>query len=239
MASTTPEEKADSNLLWVPIESNPEIMTDYVRMLSLTSHYLIDVPVIEGAEEMGIFKDHQVKAFIFLYEINNRTKSEVDEANSQQPSPPSDLFHMKQYVHNSCGSVALFHAYLNTVNRDRFEPESVLFDFFWQSNEESFEKRGQMFAESEVIRKLHYQAGMVGQTSVPDDLSNINYHYVAIVPGSDGTVYKLDGRCNKPVPMTFITNERTFIQAGLEAIQNLILRDPENFNFSILAFCGN
>src|SRR5699024_1176465 len=65
---------------WIPLESDPDIMSDYLRTLTLTDHYLIDVPVIDEAEELGIFAGHNVKAFIFLYEINARTEVEVTEA---------------------------------------------------------------------------------------------------------------------------------------------------------------
>lgn len=232
---------SDNEPIWIPLESDPDIMTDYLRLLTLTDHYLIDVPVIEEAEEMGIFAGHQVKAFIFLYEINARSESanESLEGAVAAPAQANNLFHIKQLIHNSCGSIALFHAYINTVDVSRFEPSSIMHKYYWDTVNGDFEHKGRVFAASDDIRGMHHTSAQHGQSEVPtgQQLDNINYHFVAVL-WRGGAIYRMDGRCPHPVRLGACA-EAEFKTAGLEAIKKMILRDPENLNFSILAFCGN
>ena len=227
---------SSDSLCWIPLESDPNILTTYLQSLSLTDHYLIDVPVIDGAEEMGLFVGHNVKAFIFLYEINERSEEKPNIAKSIDDSA-NGLFHMQQLIKNSCGDMALIHAYLNTVEPSKFEPSSLISILYNKTANLDYVKKGSVFVAIEQIREMHKNAAILGQSRV-GDLNKVDLHYVAIVPHR-GTLFKLDGRCSSPSPLSVIPQGADFKATALQAIKELMQRDPDNLYFSVMAFCGN
>lgn len=253
-ASTEASKTIKNEPTWIPIESDPEILTQLVRMITFTDHYLLDVPILHGAEEMGLFAGHTVKGFIFLYEINEKTRAEV-ATSAGAPDPPTDLFFMRQLIRNSCATVAIIHAYMNSVGGDH-ETASLIKAFANEvkASESSPQKIGELFAANKAFKDLHLEHAILGQSGVPtgsDALANVNYHYVALV-GREGVLYRLDGRCEKPLPMgEYVEDDEdkvekaedeegklSFIGASIQALSSLIARDPDNYNFSVLAFCA-
>jgi len=220
---------------WVPIESDPDIMTQLIHLLTKSEKKsLIDVPIIEGAEEMGLFLDHKVEAFIFLYTINEKTES--NQVGELLTECPSGLFHMKQVNKNACGTVALFHSTLNSSAEH--SPDSIMGQFETKARPQDYLTRGASFSETAQIKELHEKFATFGQSNLPsgEELNNVSFHYVAIVP-FQGHVYELDGR--RPFPVKHREyKDHQFISAGLATIQDLIQRDPDNLNFSVLAFCS-
>ena len=68
---------------------------------------------------------------IFLFEVTPvQTEHKNQQADSLKPEEiPNDFFFMKQYAHNACGTIALFHIIINAL-KDR--PDIVVADSYLQ-----------------------------------------------------------------------------------------------------------
>ncbi|XP_017491944.1 PREDICTED: ubiquitin carboxyl-terminal hydrolase-like [Rhagoletis zephyria] len=273
------KKKKTTEEVWIPIESDPDILTQFLRRLTYTEHYLLDVPVLHEGELQELLAGHSVKAFLFLYQINERTTAEV-ATSAGAPDPPEDLFFMRQTIRNSCATVALVHAYMNTFGGggggqggNGHVTASIIKEFAGAIEEqglnqmpnmpERWQAIGELFAANKQIKSLHLEHAILGQSGVPVGraLDDVDNHYVALV-GREGVLYRLDGRCEKPLPMGEYEEEKeevgdeagkgkenapekekeeeslSFFGASIQALSSLIARDPDNYNFNILAFCA-
>lgn len=60
---------------------------------------------------------------------------------------PADLFYMKQYAQNACGTIALFHVILNGMKQfpDIVVPDSKLLKFYSETMTKPTEDKGKLF----------------------------------------------------------------------------------------------
>lgn len=225
----------DDKPFWIPLESDPEIMTEYLQLLSLTGHYLVDIPLLDEAEEMGIFQANNVVAYIFLYEITPNSEADLVGNYEMDEKVLKNLYFMRQTAKNACGSVALFHSYLNTILPEQIEPESVIGKFRLATLEKSPAERAELFESNSIIAEHHRKAATQGQSDVPsgEKLDNIDYHYVSLVY-HNGFMLELDGRRPSPINHGPVEKEK-FKTEVLGVIKKLMQRDPNNLHYSILA----
>ncbi|OTF70026.1 ubiquitin carboxyl-terminal hydrolase isozyme L3-like protein [Euroglyphus maynei] len=235
----------DKEEYWLPLESDPTNLSDYLRSLTTGSsngRYLIDIPSIDLVDEMGIFEFHDALAYIFLYPTKSyRRLGEFEPLDNNDRI--RNIFFMRQYVHNSCGSVALFHAYINTIATDKLTGADSLIDRFFQENRDrTAEERGQSFATNSLLRQLHHDASMRGQSQLPsqEQLSKIDYHYVAFVP-HNGHIFELDGRQSSPIIHTgqVVIDKDNFKREALNIIKQYMQLDPDSLEYSLLALCAS
>lgn len=245
MSTTTDKDQTSTKEeYWYPLESDPTYWSDYLRSLTTGSsngRYFIDIPSIDLVDEMGIFECHNIIAYIFLYQMKSYqqlgTLEPLDSSNCR------NLFFMRQFVHNSCGSVALFHAYINTIASDKLNGTDSLIDRFYQENRDHTpEERGHSFATNSLLKQLHHDVSLHGQSELPSDeqLSKIDYHYVAFIP-LNGSIFELDGR--KSLPIIHQNDDQTqidkdnFKRQALKIIKRYMQLDPNNLHYSLLALC--
>lgn len=221
----------DKSFALIPIESDPSIMTEYLRMMCLTSHYLIDL--IDYSDESGLFSSHNVVAYIFLYEPKKELPFGTLDTSSEITN---GIYFMKQVVPNSCATLALIHAYLNTVPSSAIVPSSALGFFFLKTKNMSSTDRGESFAFEENFHNLHRDAAEQGQSSFIQDITKVSYHFAAFVP-FEGNIIELDGR--KPGPVNHGPfQDGDFKKAALSVMESYMKLDPDNINFNIMALCA-
>jgi ubiquitin carboxyl-terminal hydrolase L3 len=109
------DNKEDDN--WLPMESNPEVMTTFLRELGLNADtYIVQdlLSVEEWAQEM---LGQPVLGLVFLYEINQlqRDFEKAESAALEKNRVTDNVFFMKQYAKNACGTIALFHVVMNNL----------------------------------------------------------------------------------------------------------------------------
>ena len=251
--TTENKDEEKEQCCWLPLESDPIIMTDYLRSLTNGStttitndRYLIDIPSIDLVDEMGIFEFHNIIAYIFLFTM--KTYRRLGEYVPLDDDRIKNLFFMRQFVQNSCGSVALFHAYINTISSDKLitgnNNDSLIGCFFQENRNHTPEERGHSFASNQSIKQLHHNQAMIGQSQLPteEQLSNIDYHYVAFVP-YNGQIFELDGRQSSPILHSSLPSSNNdndnFQRKTLAIIKQYMLQDPDSLQFSLLALCSS
>lgn len=225
----------NSDVWWFPLESDPTLFTEYLKAVALSPRYLIDIPSVDCASELGIFEFNEIVAYIFLYPLkNHKTLGQIEN----DPERTKNLFYMKQLIHNSCGSVALMHAFLNTIPAEKLTRDSIMQQFYLETISKTPEERGQVFASNSSFHQIHHDIALRGNSRMPDEeqLKSLDIHFVAFVP-FNGFLYELDGRQEGPINHGETDPEMFKIQA-LDIIKKYMLMDPESFQFSVLALCN-
>ncbi len=187
--------------------------------------------VEEWAQEM---LGQPVLGLVFLYEINElqRDYEKAEAASLQKNKVTENIFFMKQYAKNACGTIALFHVIMNNLYD---YPDLVRENsHFTKFAEESFGKTpaevGEGFKVNKEIFQQHRDSVKKGKTKVT---SKVETHFVAFVE-KDGFLYELDGRKKEPINHGECSPEGlTFM--GCLVIQRFMQRDPTNNKFTILA----
>lgn len=72
----------------------------------------------------------------YLQEDNSKEDTETVKEKEENVSSSSDpdVYHMKQYIHNACGTIALIHGIAN--NLDRYvhdQRHKICFNLYWDS----------------------------------------------------------------------------------------------------------
>ncbi len=87
-----------------------------------------------------------------LYQVTPvQTAFTNQEADSLDPTAaPNDLFYMKQYAQNACGTIALFHIVLNALKRypGIIEENSYLSKFLNDFKTSNSEEKGKAFEKA-------------------------------------------------------------------------------------------
>lgn len=184
---------------WLPLESNPAVMTDYLGKLGLDTKRWQFHDVLGLDEELLALVPQPVKAVLLLFPItpaSEAAKAAQEErlAREGQTMSPSVWF-MRQTVGNACGTVGLVHAALNNAAAVAPPPASFLATFAAKTAALDAIARAAALGEDEALDSAHASAAAEGQSAQPD---SVDTHFICFV-SVDGGLYELDGR--KPAPV--------------------------------------
>ncbi|KYN96195.1 ubiquitin carboxyl-terminal hydrolase isozyme L3, partial [Plasmodium gaboni] len=169
------------NDIWTPLESNPDSLYLYSCKLGQSKLKFVDIYGFNN--DLLDMIPKPVQAVIFLYPLNNNIVSEnstistTDNQNSKENF--DNVWFIKQYIPNSCGTIALLHLYGNLRNKFKLDKDSVLEDFFNKVNEMSAEKRGQELKNNKHIENLHHE--FCGQVENREDILDVDTHFIVFV----------------------------------------------------------
>ncbi|CAO1424471.1 unnamed protein product, partial [Diamesa hyperborea] len=222
---------------WVtPLESNPDVLNKYMSKLGVSEDYkLVDVYGLDS--EMLGFLPKPVKSLILLFPCSEKYEAhrkEQDEKLKQDPPAiPSNMFYMKQYIHNACGTIALVHAILNNVHEITLKDDSVLKNFFEKAKPLNPEERAKLLEADAAFIGAHQVLAAEGQTNAPSVDEKVNHHFIAFI-NHEGELYEMDGRKNYPIKHG-ATKDDTFLTDAAAVCKEFIARDPEEVCFTIMA----
>ena len=201
---------------WVPLESNPETLTEYARKLgmpeSVEFHELLSFE--DWAVEMI---PTPVKAAIFLYPLT----SEDIEAPLVDDSVSGDSFFTRQTIGNACGTIALLHVLANSSYTDG----SFVDVFVKQSQGKSFLQRGRLLEDSKELEALH-------SSVASGEADDVDTHFIAFIEKA-GNLIELDGRKAGPVNHGAC---RDFLPSLIQLVKTRYIETrPDEVRFSLIA----
>lgn len=221
---------------WFPLESNPEVMTQYCERMGLdVSEYVFQdvLSTDEWALEMiprpclGVLLLFPIKDAAEDHRFEEKAKIDAD---GQIVSP--SLYYMTQTVGNACGTVGLLHLCVNAKNKVNIASGSYLDKFTETTSALNAEERAKWLEEDEEIEETHQISASEGQSdqiAIEDDVIS---HFVCFTH-VDGHLYELDGR--KSVPINHgASTEETLLEDSVRVIKKFMERDPEETRFSIV-----
>lgn len=224
----------------LPLESNPEVMNKFIHLLGVPEKWnIVDVYGLDSDALDWI--PRPVVALILLFPCSDKfyehAKQEAEEIKEKGQIVVDDIFYMKQYVSNACGSIALIHSVANNAERLALE-DGVFKKILEDSKNLTPEQRGEMLSKvnsnSEAYKLItaHQELAMEGQTEANPN-EKVNHHFVAFVQRG-GYLYELDGRKDFPINHGPTTDE-TFLEDAAKVCKQFMERDSEDVNFTIMA----
>lgn len=179
---------------WPPLESNPEVMTQYMRKVGLSDKWAIG-EVFGFDEELLAFLPQPVHAVIVNYE---RLKKDEDKALGSPDNAKLVDFYMKQSgtLDNACGIIACLHSVFNAPVE--VKSDSVLAKFQATTKSKTPEERCVALETDTSFKEEHAGFAAQGQTeAITSDQGKVKHHYVAFVV-SGGKLIELDGTKQGP-----------------------------------------
>ncbi|XP_060519835.1 ubiquitin carboxyl-terminal hydrolase isoform X2 [Cylas formicarius] len=200
---------------------------------------VVDVYGIDGDALEWVPKP--VLALILLFPYNTKyfefAKQEAEEIKEKGQIIVPDLFYMKQYVSNACGTIALIHSVANNAERVQLQ-DGDFKKLLENSKNLTPEERGEMLSTAGVnsdaykVIKAHQELAKEGQTEA-DPNEKVVHHFVAFVQ-KGGYLYELDGRKDFPINHG-PSSEETFLTDAAKVCKKFMERDSEDVNFTIMA----
>uniref|UniRef100_A0A023GC21 Ubiquitin carboxyl-terminal hydrolase n=1 Tax=Amblyomma triste TaxID=251400 RepID=A0A023GC21_AMBTT len=221
---------------WVPLESNPEVITKFAHKLGLPANWsFVDVVGLDP-ELLGMVPS-PVAAVLLLFPISgnyeNFVKQRSHEIESDGQAVSDKVFFMKQTIKNACGAMALLHALANSMDQVKFGDDGLLNKFLAATKAMNPDERGTYLEQCKEIAQVHEEYARQGQTQAPSANENVDLHFVCLA-NVDGHIYDLDGR--KPFPFNCgATTGDSFLKDASKVCKDYMARDPENLNFSVVA----
>lgn len=220
--------------VWLPLESNPEVLSNYMVKLGVSPLWSI-VDIYGMDDELLEMVPKPVKSLIFLFPCSKAHEDfrakEDEELKDKQVEHPKSLFFTRQFIHNACGTIALIHAVLNNPDIE-LEKGSVLQKYFDEAKELAPDARGELLNSNTDFKATHEENAQQGQTATPSINDAVYHHFVAFVQ-VDGTLYELDGRKNFPIAHGPSTPE-TLLKDAMKVCKKFIELDPTEVRFTLL-----
>ncbi|XP_071639517.1 ubiquitin carboxyl-terminal hydrolase isozyme L3 [Temnothorax longispinosus] len=224
-------------MAWVPLESNPEVMTKFLHKLGVPKKWsVLDVYGLES--DLLAIVPRPVLAVILLYPFSKIDKAEEAKAEvkDSKNDGPDSVYHLKQNISNACGTIALLHSVANNLDVIQLE-DGFLKKFLDETKGLSYAERGERLEKSQEIIDTHMESAQEGQTEAPAEDMEVYHHFVAFVH-KDGSLYELDGR--KPAPINHgSTTPEALLDDAARVCKEYMERDPNEVRFTVVALAAN
>lgn len=224
---------------WQPLESNCEVIDKYMHEIGLDISNFNFQDVISLEDWAQDMVGRPVLGVLFTYEINAAQEAfrqqEETRIAQQGQVVPNNVFYMKQFAENACGTIGCFHILGNLEGeyRQLIQPQSQLDRFFKKVEGKTPEQAGDIFENDDELKEKHVAATTEGQTNVDNHLDTANHFIAFVLKGNH--ILELDGRKNRPINHGASTRE-TFLADTCRLIQQFMARDPESMNLNIIAY---
>ncbi|BET02335.1 ubiquitin carboxyl-terminal hydrolase [Nesidiocoris tenuis] len=220
---------------WTPLESNPEVMSKVLWNFGVSEKWnVVDVLSLDS-EMLGLIPRPAV-ALILLFPTSEKYEKlkEEEEAKLKESGQKisKDVYFLKQYIHNACGTIALIHSIANNLDTISLK-DGMLKTFLDSTKDSSPEDRGAELQKNADVAETHNNIAMEGQTGVPGDEEKIIHHFVAFVH-KDGDLYELDGRKAFPINHGPTTPEK-LVEDAAKVMTDIMKKDPDEVRFTACA----
>lgn len=224
---------------WIPLESNPEVLTRFGHRLGLNA--LLQFSDVWGLDLLNMVPSPRYAVLLLfpltptLVAATSKDEALPSSASSQTTSP----FFCRQTIGNACGTIALLHAAINgETSMLPLVKGSFLSNFANSTRNLSPIERASALERDDMLDQVHEQFAQEGQTAVPAPHDKIDMHFVCFVH-SDGVLVELDGRKDTPVSHGPCTPDSLLEDATHVIKDKFMQADPSEHRFTILALTMN
>lgn len=224
---------------WLPLESNPDVINDYVSKMGLDTTKIAFHDLMSTEDWALGMIPRPVLAVVMLFPIKSASEEfrrlEAERIKTEGQVCSKAVYYMKQTVGNACGTVGILHAIGNARKHDLCEiaPGSYLETFYAATESMTPEEIAAYLEQDEKIEEIHASAAVEGQTEVPAEDEDVNTHFVCFSV-VDGFLYELDGRKTAPINHG-AASEETMLETATEVVKQFMARDPDEVRFTIMA----
>ncbi|KAI1610767.1 ubiquitin carboxyl-terminal hydrolase isozyme L3 [Exophiala viscosa] len=193
-----------SSKAFVPLENNPEVMTNLVRQLGLSPTLQFhDVYSLTDPDLLS-FLARPALALLLVFPVTDtyekfREEEDAPRQDYAGSGPEEEVVWFKQTIRNACGLIGLLHSVTNGGARDQITEGSDLDHLLKKAIPLKPNDRADLLYKSEALESAHATAAAKGDTTAPEAEASIDLHYVAFVKDKDGDLWELDGRRKGPL----------------------------------------
>jgi ubiquitin carboxyl-terminal hydrolase L3 len=225
--------------LWIPLESNPEVMNEFLGKIGVPNN--LQICDIFGFEpDLLEMVPKPVKAVLLLFPVSRQSEdfriAQVRKIEEHGQELPPGVWFTTQTIGNACGTIGLLHAVGNNLDTLGPLPEgSWSHKFFANSLDADADARAALLQNDESIGEVHADAAQAGQSAVPDRPEDCMLHFVCFIE-KGGFLLELDGR--KPFPVNHgPCTADDLLGAAIQVIKNdFMATDPGSNLFSTVAY---
>mmetsp|Transcript_40637 Transcript_40637/g.81890 ORF Transcript_40637/g.81890 Transcript_40637/m.81890 type:complete len:257 (+) Transcript_40637:38-808(+) len=221
---------------WVPLESNPDMLTGFARKVGLPEGWEF-VDVFGTDPELLCMVPETCVAVTLLFRTSDAIRKFKEEqrakleASGQALSP--DLVYLKQYVGNACGTIACIHSLTNNAEIMGIDAASPIGCFLDSIKGKTPQEAGGLLADASDLHAASEASAAGGQTAAPEATADVDAHFIAFVE-KGGEVYELDGA--KAFPVNHGPTGGKLLEAAAQVIKaNFMDQDPESIHFNMMA----
>lgn len=221
---------------WVPLESNPEVLNAFAYKVGLPKTWgFTDIFGLDP--ELLMMVPQPCKAVTLLFQctenISKFKAAQKEELEKSGQTVSKDLFYMRQYVGNACGTIAACHSIGNSAEELGVPGDSALGKFLADAKGKTPEESGAMLADANQLHSASEESAQGGQTEAPDATARTDHHFICFVE-KDGDLYELDG--GKFAPINHGPTAGEFLAAAAQVIQGKFMAtDPDSIHFNMMA----
>lgn len=220
---------------WVPLESNPEVLTRFARELGVSDEWCLS-DVWSPEPDLLALVPAPCLAVIFLFPLTEIALAAESARAAASPPPVATgdaPYFCKQTIGNACGSIALLHAALNNHEEVGLKPNSFFDNFRRKTIAMTPDDRAAALLTEKALQDTHRSFAEQGQTNAPNPEDKIDLHFIAFVEHG-GMLIELDGRKSGPVEHGATSRESVLLDA-CKVIKTFMTADPSEMRYTILA----
>ncbi len=227
---------------WPPLESNPEVFSDYLHSIGLSPSYSFG-EIFGFDEDLLAFVPQPTLGVIVCHErlIPKSQYRAQDVGNVDNYNAVSYYMHQSKTLDNACGIVACLHAIFNApMVNDDIDPNSILGRFRTVTATCSPTERCTLLEQNEEFRTVHVTHASKGQSqAITSDQSLVKCHYVAYVLDKSGKyLVELDGTKAGPVVVQVNSDGEStgvdLLRASIREIQGKLARGEISESLSMM-----
>jgi ubiquitin carboxyl-terminal hydrolase L3 len=193
------EQMTTTTKTWLPLESNPGVMTSYLGKLGLNTDKYAFVDVFSTEDWALDMVPRPVLAVLMLFPITAESESYSHHQQQQikatgQVLSPNVRF-IKQTIGNACGTIGLLHAATNGAvsAADLIKTTDCFLSSFANTLQtQTIDEVAQSLESDQVLETAHETAAEDGNTAVPTINEEVDMHFVCFAH-VDGHLYELGG----------------------------------------------
>jgi ubiquitin carboxyl-terminal hydrolase L3 len=229
---------------FVPLESNPELFTELIHRLGLSSALgFHDVLSLDDPELLAFIYSRPALALVLVfpttatYEEHIKEEDKLTEDYSKSGAEEEVMWY-KQTINNACGLYGILHAVSNGHARDFIVPESHLHHLIEKCQPLEPLDRAEALENDMELESAYRMVATRGTSAVPANPEDeVDFHYVCFVKSNKNNhLYELDSDRKGPKDRGPLQpNDDVLSESGRIAIKEFIQReDGQNSNFSLL-----
>jgi len=227
------DEKPKDKPVWIPLESNPAILTDYIHNVGVSKEWSFR-DCFGLTEETLAFVPQPCYALLFLFPVGQLKAERQEEEQkilSEGQTVNEKVYFIKQHVKNACGTIAVVHALAN--NKEALKIESgALHEFLEKTRQNTPEERGHLLGKDQNMTKYHHQYSKLGSTN-PKDFAKSDFHFICFT-NVNGHLYELDGSKKFPINHGPTSQHRMLMDAANVIQKNFTEKNPTELFFSLI-----
>ncbi|KAG4305496.1 hypothetical protein PORY_001052 [Pneumocystis oryctolagi] len=223
--------------LWVPIECDPLILTQYLWELGISKDLKFYEIFSLDDSYISEFVSRPVYSLVFVFPVIELNKNDNLGPKTLFIKNNQNILWCKQTINNSCGTIALLHASCNGDARNFIVPGSLLSNILNEIQDLDIFSRSKFIESSLQLEAIHAKFASQGTTLVQNSSDDIPFHYICITKSSkDGHLYELDGRNPLgPIDHGILKDNDLLGDQSIQIIKKYIDRRKNEFRFSLCA----